>query len=216
MKHKQNQSEESVQTPTLINSESGKAISWAILFSAAVYGAYIYGGKVFLETHLNPFYQMVVLFGTVCVCIAFLGCGLHLFFLGGKSNAQLRKGLREQYKSLAEMIHESDQTIKVLEAELGRCAVKLTPRGLDCLSLARRIVRALDRRASEIEYLLSTGDAIDLIDADELCRKKLIITDNAIDALIGSDPVPPLAPEEWQPCVKRIFQEIEAERKKAA
>jgi hypothetical protein len=199
-----------------IKSESGKAISWAILLCAAVYGGYINGGKEYLDTHLTPFYHMMVLMGVVCVCIAALGCGLHLMFLGGKSNKELRKMLRAQHAALLELVRESETAIHSLEADLGRCSLRLTPRGLDCLALGRRIARALDRRTSEIGELLQSGDAIDLIDADELSRKKLIITENAMDALIGSDPVPPLAPEEWGPSLKRIFSEIEEERKKAA
>ena len=198
------------------HAESGKAISWAILLSATIYGSYVYGGKEYLDTHLTPFFHMITLMGAVCICVASLGCGLHLWLLGGKSNTELRKTLIAQHNALVAAIKESDTSIHGMETELGRCAIKLSARGLDCLALGRRILRSLDRRATEIGELLRSGSAVDLIDADELCRKNLIVTSSAMDSLIGSDQIPPLAPEEWIPSLKRIFTEIEAERKKAA
>lgn len=200
----------------VIRSESGKAISWAILLCAAVAGAYLNGGKEYLEQHLPPFYNMMVLMGLGFVCIASLGCGLHLLVLGGQSDRELRRTMREQNDALLQLVRESDALIRGMETDLGRCSLKLSARGLDCLAMARRIVRALDRRTSEIQELLSSDNGIDLIDAEELSRKKLIIGESAMDSLISSDPVPPLAPEEWVPSLKRIFGEIENERKKTA
>ena len=200
----------------VVSSESGKAISWAILLSAGIAGAYLNGGREYLEKALPPFYHMMVLMGLAFVCIASLGCGLHLFFLGGSSTRELKRTLKGQNDALLQLIRESDALIRGMETDLGRCALKLSPRGLDCLAMGRRVVRALDRRATEIDELLSTSSHIDLIDAEELSRKKLIISENAMDSLIGSDPVPPLAPEEWVPSLKRVFTEIENEKRKLA
>lgn len=197
-------------------SESGKAISWAILLCAAVAGTYLNGGREYLEANLPPFYHMMVLMGGAFVCIASLGCGIHLLLLGGKSDRELRKTIRTQNDTLLQLVRESDALIRGMETDLGRCTLKMSARGLDCLAMARRINKALDRRTQEIEELLGTRDSIDLIDAEELSRKKLIIADNAMDSLVGSDPVPPLAPEEWVPSMKRLFAEIEAEKKKIA
>ncbi len=200
----------------VLKSEDGKAISWAILLCALIIGGYHYRGREYFEQNLSSFHHMMVLMGGVFVCLAALGCGVHLMLLGGKSNGELRRNLKAQTEALTQLLRESDAGIRGMEADLGRCALKLGPRGLDCLAIGRRIVRALDRRVGEITELLASGDSINLIDADELSRKKLIIADNAMDSLIGSDPVPPLAPEEWVPSLKKIFAEIEADKKKYA
>lgn len=197
-------------------SESGKAISWAILLCAAVAGSYYAGGKEVLEQNLSPFFQTLVVLSSVLVCFASLGCGLHLFFLGGRSNTELRHLIKEHNDTLVQLVREGTALIHSVELGLGRMSLKLSPRGLDALSMARRLTNALNKRTEEISYLLSTKSSADLIDADELLRKKLIITENATESLIGAEPVPPLAPEEWVSSLKRLFTDIENERKKTA
>ena len=200
----------------MLVSESGKAISWAILLCAVLAGAYQYGGEQYLTTHVTPFYHTVILMSAILVSLAALGCSIHLLLLGGSSNGQIRKVLVSQNTQLLQMVRESNAQIATLEGDLGRCALKLSARGLDCLSIARRVVRSLEQRSEEIEDLLRSGSSVDLIDAEELSRKKLIISENAMDSLIGADPVPPLAPEEWMPSLKKLFSEIDSELKKAA
>ncbi len=200
----------------VVYSESGKAISWAILLSAGCAAAYFYGGEQYLEAHVTPFYQMVIVMSASLICLASLGCGIHLLLLGGASNGQVRREITSQNNALLQLVRESHTQIATLESDLGRCALKLSARGLDCLSIARRVVRALEHRSEEIHDLLRSGSSVDLIDAEELSRKKLIISENAMDSLIGADPVPPLAPEEWAPSLKKLFSEIEGELKKAA
>jgi len=199
-----------------IGSESGKAISWALLLCAAVAGAYYSGGKEYLEHNLSPFLQTLVIMCSGLVCLASLGCGLHLLFLGGRSNSELRVLIKEHNDTLVQLVREGTTLIQSVESGLGRCTLKLSPRGLDALSMARRLTHALQKRTEEISDLLATKSGADLIDADELLRKKLIISENAAETLIGADPVPPLAPEEWVSSLKRLFNDIENERKKLA
>ncbi len=198
------------------SSEAGKAISWAILLSLAVSGGLYYGGKEHLQHLLPPFFANLAVLGSGVICVFSLGCGLHLLFMGSKTNSELRRSLKAQQSALAHLVAEGDEIIRQTETDLSKCALKISSRGIDCLSMARRIIRALDRRLSEIDTFMGTGNAVDLIDADELFRKKLVIADNCLDALIGSDPIPPLAPEEWAPSLKRLFEEVEQEKKKAA
>lgn len=201
---------------TDLRHEAGRALSLAILLCLAVSGGLYFGGKEYLQLHLSPFFATLSILGSGVICVFSLGCGVHLLFMGSKSNGELKRSLRAQQQALASLVAEGDEIFRQTEVHLSKCSLKISARGIDCLSMARRINRALDRRLAEIDSFIASGNNVDLIDADELFRKKLVIADNCLDALIGSDPIPPLAPEEWAPSLKKLFEEIEQEKKKVA
>lgn len=191
--------------------ESGKAIVWAIMFCAALWGAYFKFGKEYMDANLPHLMSALVVAVLGIVSLFSLGCGLHLLFIGGASFGTTRRNLRQQVKELDQFVQDAATRVRQIETDLARNVVQLRPRTLDSLSMARRILRPLAQLVGDAKELIRSGNKIDIIDADEMLRRKLVIVENAMDALIGADPVPPLAPEEWVPTITRLLGEVEEE-----
>ena len=191
--------------------ESGKAIIWAVMFCAAMWGAYFKYGKAYMDANLSHLMSAMVIAVLGILSLFALGCALHLLFIGGQSVRSTRKNLHQQVKELDSFVQDACARVRQIEADLSRNVVQLRPRTLDSLSMARRILRPLSQLVSDVKDLVRSGNKIDVIDADEMLRRKLVIVENAMDALIGADPVPPLAPEEWVPTITRLLGEVEEE-----
>ncbi len=198
------------ENETRIGSESGKALPWILILAAAAWGSYLKWGQPYVNS-LSPFYNQIAIVALAVSTIFALGCGCHLLAIGGKSNRVVRRNLRGVVSSLDQFIEESNSRIRQIETDLGRNLISLRPRTMDSLSTARRIIRPLTTTVSSARELVSSGTAVDLIDADELLSRKLVIVESAMDSLIGAEPVPPLSPDEWIPTISRLLEEVENE-----
>ena len=198
------------ETNSPMASESGKALPWIVILAAVAWGSYFKWGRPHVEA-LSPFYNQIAIVALAVATIFALGCGCHLLAIGGKSNRVVRRNLRGVVTSLDQFIVESNARIRQIETDLGRNLISLRPRTMDSLSTARRILRPLSTTVASARELVHSGTSVDLIDADELLSRKLIIVESAMDSLIGAEPVPPLSPDEWIPTISRLLEEVERE-----
>lgn len=189
--------------------EVGSATLWAMLFCTASLIAYLKIGRAFLDTHVPPFYHLLIVLTLAIVTIFTLGCSIHMIFMGDKSTRYLRRDLLKQTEELARFVIQSKKRIRDYEAEALRQAGNIRPHCLDCIGQARRIVNALGRRGDEVRKLLATRNKLDLIDAHGLLRKELVITENCMDSLIGMDPLPAVPADEWFSTVENLCEQID-------
>ncbi|MCB0324684.1 MAG: hypothetical protein KDD69_13975 [Bdellovibrionales bacterium] len=196
--------------------EAGKGTVWAMLLCIAAITAYLKGGQIWLTAHLSPFHHILLLLTVGVITLFTVGCALHMVLVGDKSRRELRKDLKRQIDELYSFVAESQTRIQELETRTMRHAGVIRPRGINSLGAARRIVAAIRRRADEVNALLSTRNKYDLIDAHELLCQELDVTENAVDSLIGADPIPTLRPEEWLPTVSSLCEQVDAEIERVA
>ena len=199
----------------VIADESGRATVWAVLlsFSATVY--YLKEGNKLLVGYPDYVGSLVLMtLGIICVFSA--GCFVHMLFIGEQSKGAMRDDLREFAEEVRKLYVNSLKRLRYIETEMGRNRCALSSRGIDCLGVSRRIINALGKRSAELDALLSSGNAYDLMDAHALSGNKLVIAENSIEALIDAASIPPLAPYEWAPTLERLFEEVDVEMRKRA
>ncbi|MBP9837939.1 MAG: hypothetical protein KBC84_04425 [Proteobacteria bacterium] len=201
---------------TILNNSEGKAISWAILFNLALGAGYYFGGKEYIYKMFPGQAGMIATLAIGVVGFFILGCALQLSLSGKDFNKPVVDKLQEKTQSMIDLINESEVLIHKLENDLGKCSIKITPRGVDCLGTARRIVRALEERVIQINEKLFSGRSSDLFEADRLLNTKLVVSESPIDALLDSKPIPALALEDCTIALNRIFEEIDLEKRRAA
>jgi hypothetical protein len=216
MNAKMKRSNKAPAAPALLADETGKGTVLAMLFCIAVIGAYIKVGRVWLDANVPPFYATILLLMIGVITLFTLGCALHMIFIGDKSGRELRRDLKKQTDQLYSFVAESEKKIHSLEAETIQHAGYIRPSGITSLNSARRIVAAIGRRADEVNKLLASRSKYDLIDAHELLNQPLRIVENAMDSLIGSDPIPPLDPADWFQTVEGLCENIGAELQRVA
>lgn len=202
---------------TEIAGEDGRALPWPIVICLLLSVSYLQFAKEYVEKSTPE------LFGTIVICILVianifaLGCSLQLIFLGGESNNYIRKNLKRQSEDLRKLVDTAHECLAAYEADLGKTKIQLSARGIDNLSLLRRITLALESRTSEIESLISRGSKIDLIDADELFRRKLLVEENAVTSIMNSSGgMPPIPPDEWASTITSLISEVMIEQRMTA
>lgn len=141
---------------------------------------------------------------------------LHLETLGAKSSRQVRKEVEKRVQEAEVILNNSYKNLEELESSMIVRERVMTRRGVDCLSIARKITLAIEKRLSQTYQLLRSRDKIELLEACELMREKLAIGTDCLDSLIDSDPIRPLVFYEWSPTLERLFEEIRGEIKKVA
>ena len=153
----------------------------------------------------------------LCTVIAFsLGYLIRSKLAGSSSNRQVFRELNSEVEQLENVILKAQERIKEIEARLPSNVLAMSGRGLDCLGLVRKIVRAVEVRHKDVRELLKSRSRLDLIDAYDLLNKKLIITESAYDSLIDSDPIPAIDPKQVIPTIVKLLEEIESEVRRVA
>jgi hypothetical protein len=196
--------------------ESGKGTVWAMLFSLALIFAYLSHGQAFLSEHTAPIIHGLFLIVLAIITVFSLGCGLHMALVGDRSDKEIRTNLRNQLIELSDYLEFAGERIKQYENQSRFYITQIRPIGIDCLRQARRVLQAIGHRIDETNALLQSNKAIDLVEADELMNKDLILSDNCMNSLIGTNPLPPIAPEEWIPTVNRLLNKADLEIRRAS
>jgi hypothetical protein len=201
--------------------ESGMSSLFALLCIAAL-ALFYQHGREYLVRYLgesSPYLNMFFTLGLLLLVVAvlFSTCAVvHLRLLGDSSYRSLYRRLRNANAEIIELINVAKENMTRVEREMVSHSIVVTPRATECLGAARRIIRALERRSSDVSGLIESGDKFDLLDAEELIRKKLIIADNAYEALIDADPIPPLDYTEWYPTLVKLFETLDDEMRRIA
>lgn len=207
---------ENTQEPNL-SEESGRALPWPVFLCLVVSIAYLMLIKEHVEHNSTPLLGTIILCVLVIANVFALGCSIQLLFIGGESNRFVRKNLRRQAEDLRKLVDSAQDCLSSFETDLGKTKIQLSARGIDTLALLRRVTNALDSRLGQIEYHLKRGSRIDLIDADELFRRQLLVEENAVSSIINaSGGLPPIPPEEWASTITALIGEVIVEQRMTA
>lgn len=196
--------------------EDGKGTVLAMLLCIGAITAYLKVGRLWLDANIPHFYGNIILLMLAVVTLFTLGCALHMIFIGDKSGRELRKDLKRQTSELYEFVRASEERIEELESNTVHYAGVIRPSGITSLSTARRIVSAIARRADEVNKLVASKNKYNLIDAHDLLNRPLRVGENAMDSLIGADPIPPLDPEVWFQTVDELCEKTGQEIERVA
>ncbi len=192
--------------------------------SAALYGL---GGLILIyyfvvEGHqLLGQYDIPVLYWTVITTLSLLsffamGCAIHTKAIGGKSTRRIYRETKDLVQTYRALIQNSITKMREVEPTMLAHQGVIGRKGVDCLSSAKKIIRALEARLDEVSTLLRTRHKSDVLEACELMHKPLIVRESCFESLIDSDPIPALEPEDWAPALGRLFSTINIELQKIA
>lgn len=200
----------SLVRPGLYADEQGKAGIVSILAIAAVF-YYVKSGYIHFGQGLHPmvYASIVVILGVVAVFSG--GYAIHMRMIGSKPKKHVMREIQSRTSDIDELLKETKSRIRYFEDVMAMRANSMTRRGTDCLALLKKITNALDARIYEVKRLLATRNQFDLMDAHDLIRQKLIITENCLESLIESEPVPAMEPYEWEPTITKLLDQIEYE-----
>ncbi len=191
-----------------VQSERGRASVLALLSSAAMLYVVRAGPQIFGESsHPAVFYGLLALL--LVVATFSLGCAIHLKLLGNKPSKVLHKELEQRVKRFEALVVDIQNQMADYEEQMLRRPALTARRAVECLSYARKVAQAIDARLFEVRELMSPGSELDLIDAYDLLRRKLKVSENSLNSLIDSDPIPALDPIDWEPTLRRLIAQID-------
>ena len=199
-----------------IRDEFGKSTLWAMLLCIFTLGYYLKSGRAFLEASMPPYYHTIIILMLAVVTIFTVGCSIQMMLAGDPSNGTLKRKMRAELEEYSSFIDNSVMRIRDLEQGTLNHSQRVSPRAIDSLALAKRILNAMQTRVRDINELIERGSQLDLIDAHELFEKDLEIVENCLDSLIGADPVPPLKPDSWVETVEGLILTIDNEMQRVA
>ena len=165
---------------------------------------------------VTPMVGSVVLVVLSVMTLFSVCCSIHMKFIGDRSNRSLVREVRERTNQLNQLIASSHNHMKRFEEDMLEHAGVMTPRAIDCTSVLKRILKALEIRVGNVQELVASNDKIDLLDAYDLLNKRLKVSTSALDSLIDSDPVPDLEPAEWAPAIEKLLDGISYELRRVA
>lgn len=193
--------------------EFGKAGILFLVVCAALAGSIAYRDQLGLRDERLYSVELAIL-GVIAVFA--LGCQLHMVIMGAKSPRKLAREVKLQMKELTDLTGATRERISEAEKKILSHHSASSPRCVDALSMVRRINIALERKIGDINHLLRTGGRLALLDAHTLLNHKLIMNDNAIDALMSSEPLPALETWEIGTTIDQLFEHITFEEREAA
>ena len=164
-----------------------------------------------MDLNVQPYYHKVILLTFAIITLFTFGCALHMIFVGDRSARELRRDIQKQIALLTSFVVSETRRLQKLEGELLPHTALIRPRTFDSLNQARRILAAIARRINEINRLLATKNEYDLMDAHEILNRRLVVTENALESLIGAEPLPPLEREAWIGTIEAMCHAIEAD-----
>ncbi len=144
-----------------------------------------------------------------------LGYSIHMRLLGQKPDRQIRKELDARIDEVEKLLVHSVSRAREYEMRMVDYFRGISRRGPDCLGLAKKILRSIERRLYEVKALVATRDKIDLISAYELMNERLELGGSALESLIDQEPYPALESFEWESALEKLFNEIDSELNRA-
>ena len=108
--------------------------------------------------------------------------------------------------------------IQILEIErdmIDRLAA-VNAEGQKCLSAARRIVNAVEKRLNTMNTYLQHGTEADLRAALKISQMPLILANDPMSALISEDALPPIDPAKLQPTLENLLSRVVVKKQRMA
>jgi hypothetical protein len=197
--------------------ERGSALLYGIIGLLITLFVYQQGEQL-LGPHSHPVIYYALLSILSLITIFSVGCAIHTRILGGGSYypRHISKEAKTQLQAYKRLIRDSSAKIDELTPLMAHHNGIIDRRGVDCLSVAKKIVNSLEKRLNAVESLIARNNKQDLLEAYELMDHPLLLTGNCYNTLIDSDPIPPIDPEDIAPTLGRLFQTIHAELRRAA
>ncbi|MBL7661908.1 hypothetical protein JNK13_04055 [bacterium] len=194
----------------IFSRQRGNAALAALVGIVSVLAYFKYGYSL-ISQDLHP----IVATATVAIIFVFFagltGYFVHREKLGLATSDSTRSEVSHRVSQLEALVDSVYQKIRSQEEVALHRTYIVSRRALENISKLKRILRALSIRTSEVRDLLDNGSAVALIDAHELLNRKLFLEESALDAVIDSDPVPPLSPLEWDLVVQKLSYEVDEE-----
>jgi len=106
--------------------------------------------------------------------------------------------------------------VQILEIErdmIDRLAA-VSPEGQKCLSAARRIVNAVEKRLNTMNTYLQHGTEADLRAALKISQMPLVLVNDPMTALISDDTLPPIDPAKLQPTLENLLSRVVVKKQK--
>ena len=203
---------------SLVDDDNGNVKLWT-LFSVSLLALFIYYGQTIfyilgIKYSSTLAYTIIALL--VLATLFSLGCTLHMAFIGDENDETLKKDLVQKFDELQTLIGTAQNRINRVEINFSDASQMLTPKGVNSLSFAKKIVRSLETRHNKISTLLSTNSKISLMDAYDLFNENLDLKENSMVGLIDMDPLNTLSPEEWSSKLNNYLDEVDLEIQKIA
>jgi len=193
-----------------VSNETGGATLYAVLGILALIGYTVYGDALMGE-EIDPILKALILAGIAIFAVVTTGCSIHLKKLGSKPNRAIRRDLESNNEWLHRLSLQTRGRIAQLEALMIDRPEAISRRSTDCLSMAKKIIGAVEKRLADVAELLEGGSHVDLMEASQIAYRKLIVSDSFLDSVIFSESVPDLELEELQPTLDKLFKTIEAD-----
>ena len=197
------------------HNERGRASLVAVITSALVLWYVKYGRGLFSGSQSQAIYWATL--GVLAIIALFsIGCAIHMKFIGQVSQRDLYNYLRGQLEYWNNFLAEVRLRLREQENLMLRRVGHVSRRGLDSLSYAKKIANALEQRIGDVRELVDYRTELEMIDAYELLKKRLHISQNSLQALIDAEPIPAIESDLWEPTLRRLLDDIDSELRNLA
>jgi hypothetical protein len=132
------------------------------------------------------------------------------------SVSDLAQIIHRHTKALSDLITESKSRLMAVQSQMMDRMLSTSPEYTNSVVDVRRIIGALESRLDKLlEYSEDPRSAL-MIKARKLVKEELIIPCDAVNALISSQELPSLTPEQWEPTLDRLLTRAEQHLKKVS
>ena len=171
---------------------------------------YVYKYQAAFESY-NSTIALAFLLILVVGIIFSLGSLAHTMLTGSTFNRHSRKQTMAKLEEINEFIIDSNKKLSKFEKALPNNTISISPKGLNCLGLARSITSSLEDRICDAERLLFTKNSVDLIDACELLEQKIQPGSNRMDSLLDAEEADPIEMEDVEEAINNLIEQIKEE-----
>ncbi len=198
-----------------VEGEAGRLTVLAMIFCIVAIAGYLKVGQFILPKMLAPNQLTLLLLLVGTITLFTIGGVIHTILMGEKSPRQLRRELRRQIKLLSAFVAQTKERIADIEGQIGYRAGLFRPVAYDQLTQLRQLIFALERRVTEVEFLIASRRRKLLYRAAQVMGSDLFAVESCLDQLIDARPLPPMRSEEWIPNAERLLAIVEEESKRA-
>ena len=200
-----------MQTSNIHKEEAGKTTVVAMTLSLGLITIYSLYGRSYLQAEFPIIINQIVLALLGVLSIFSLGFCFHMAIIGNHSHNDIRKEMRRRLVELGDFVDFTSEKIKKLDSTSRFHIHAIRPVGLESLSQSRRIVQAIALRVNQVNGLLNSNNALDLIDAEQLMERDLELSGNCVEMLIGTNPIEPIPIQECIPKVTGLLDRVSIE-----